>query len=454
MPPTPQPNRPQTCAFKKPNGNFCKRPASGRDKYCWQHAPWSWHRIGALLRRRQTIVGIIITGVALVIGHYWPSKPTPVFVTTEEGDVFQKAPQSEFERELSRSANSLKTVAKEYFSAAENDFAAQNYGSAAQNYANSIAEIPTLSAYLNEGLVYLDLSDRTNAETAFQKGLQLSRDQQDKGFEIGFRDNLGLIYLHEGKPKLAMETLKQALEASLQLGSPPGQAFAQTYLGELYERQGKFDDAISTLQDARDASTDPRLADIHLRAIGLLAISHLGRNGRGDVDLAQQILEEQFCPKTAQLGLHLAHAMCLDNLGAIALTQKKYEDASKSFSSAYALYKQYGSQDGQAASLDFTAEECIAFGKLAEALNDSKEAYDLYVKTGEPHGQANSLINMADVREAEHNSPEALRLLQQALPLAEQTGDSPMKAGILQLVESIKRDEGAASENRPVAAEN
>lgn len=390
--------------------------------------------------RRPSFLAIGLAIASLLIGHYWPSKTTLELVTSRQGDLVQKAPQSEFDEELNRSADNLKTEAREYFRAAENDFAAQNYARAAKNYASSIAAIPTLSGYLNEGLVYLDLSDRTNAEAALQKGLQMSRDQQNNGFEVGFLDNLGLIYLHEGKPNVAMDTLQQALAASVQLESLPGQAFALTYIGELYEREGKYDDAISSLQNAIEISTDRRLEDIHLRAIGLLGVSHLGRNGPGDVDLAQQIVQEQFCPKTKQSGFRLAQALCFDNLGAISLRQGNYPGAMHSFSSAYDLYKQAGSSDGQAASLNSTATALMALGKFPESLTASTEAYELYVRTGEPHGQAISLINMANARADQHNIPEALQLLRRALPLAEQTGNSEMKTGILQLIQRIKSE--------------
>lgn len=223
--PGPPPRK--SCAGTKRNGEPCKRLAPSREEYCWQHAQGLWRKIRAL-PRRQVFVGVCLPVVLFIAGvliQLWLPKPTTLEqVTSRQGEPLQKAPQSEFDREVNRSADNLKRTATEYFDAAEDDAKGQDYKGASENYAKSIAAIPTMAAYLNQGLSYLNLSDRPRAEAAFQNGIQMSRDEQNKAFEVAFLDCLGSVYLHEGQPSAALDTLQQALTVGRQPGLHTGKS--------------------------------------------------------------------------------------------------------------------------------------------------------------------------------------------------------------------------------------
>jgi tetratricopeptide (TPR) repeat protein len=387
-------------------------------------------------------LGILIAFVGILVAHYWPPKPVALEqVIGKQGELVQKAPQSEFDREVASSAENLKKIATSYFQAAENDFQAQEYKAAAQNYAQSITAIPTMSAYLNEGIVLLNLSDRANAEDAVVKGLKISRDDGNKTFEVAFLNILGVIYIHDGKLSTALDTLRSSQQVAGQIGYLPGQILASDYIGEVYERQRNYDAAITVLRGAASSSTDPRLVRLHARALLMLGVSYLGRNGKGDIERARRIFEEQACPIFQQLGDTLGQALCYDNLGSIAHEQGDDEKAIESFSAAYKLYVRMDSIDGQAASQFLRGELFLSQGSYSEALEACGLANDLLLRSKELQRRAEALVCMARAHRGKRNYRDALDEFLRAMKLYRRLQDQPAEAEISALMTETRQQQ-------------
>jgi hypothetical protein len=87
------------------------------------------------------------------IGKDLFTNPVVGSVPGRHGEFTQKATLTGFERELKEASDENERKARDYFKAAEHDIIAQRYPDAAINYQKSINLLPTMSGYLNLGIV-------------------------------------------------------------------------------------------------------------------------------------------------------------------------------------------------------------------------------------------------------------------------------------------------------------
>jgi len=309
-----------------------------------------------------------------------------------KGEVFQKATESGFEKELKDAADELKAKAKHYFEAAEEDFKPGSYEDAARNYQKSIDLLPTMSAFLNAGLAWFYVSSYTEAEQVFLAGLQLAREKEAEKFKGVFLGNIGIVYQLQGKLKEGLEAHQEALEIDKKIGDPLDQANQLGNIGIVFHLEGKLEEALETYQQA---------LKIHKK-----------------------------------IGNLLGQANNLCNIGNIYYQQGILEKALETYQQTLEIHKKVGNPLGQATILGNIGNVYSDQGMPEEGVNVYQQALEIYERIGNSLGQANQLNNIGVFYEEQNKLDEALRYYQQARGIFERI-ETPLGLNIAE--DNIKR---------------
>jgi len=154
-------------------------------------------------------------------------------------------------RELQSAAPNLREQARSYFIAGHSAYESQLYELAAKNFAQSSSVVPSKSAYLNEGLAWMQGRVLEEAETAFNKGRDLSRNSRDEHFEAYFLNSLAAVY-HDldrlEEEMTAARRAKQICEARTDLRCV---ALSWHRIGDVLYHQRKYTESLNALSSAR-----------------------------------------------------------------------------------------------------------------------------------------------------------------------------------------------------------
>jgi len=127
--------------------------------------------------------------------------------------------------------------------------------------------------YLNLGHIYLGQGKINTALTILEKADQIAPNN------LHTLASLGMVYWELDKPQEALKVLGQALDSNPE--SPEDLGWVFSNLAEVYERLGKYDDAIEASKKALEIDYDDPLANFILglsydaKGDGLNAISHM-----------------------------------------------------------------------------------------------------------------------------------------------------------------------------------
>ena len=286
------------------------------------------------------------------------------------GEVILKATSAQFKKELDEAASELANEAEIYFNAAERDFKARRYSDAAVNYQRSIDAIPTMSAYLNFGILLFHISDLPQALDACLSGIRIARSKGAREMEAVFLDILAIIYANKGEPDNALKLLNEALKINKQTGNQLAQARDLGNIGVVYKIIGNLKEALNSYEEAYKIFKQVR-------------------------DLSNQ-------------------AVSLSNIGIIYSQQGKHKEALKFHFEALEINKRLNNPLSSARDLGNIGVEYRIQGKLDEALKYYNAALKIEEQYGHQLGQANQLANIGIVYSEQGENSEALKILESA----------------------------------------
>ena len=226
------------------------------------------------------------------------------------------------------------------------------------------------------GAARFDLGELAGARAAFERALDLGREDADDLLVARATNNLGAIANVRGERERALAMYGLALVAYQRLGDARG-------LAETYHNMAISHRHLGMLDRAED---DERRAIEFARAAGagsvrLLALARLGRAeislAHGDARLAEAAamrVAEEF----ATLPDPIQQAGALRLAGEACVAQRKLTDARRLLDDALVLAKVYGSALDEAEILRTSAKEWNASGKVDRALEDATEALRLF----------------------------------------------------------------------------
>jgi tetratricopeptide (TPR) repeat protein len=330
--------------------------------------------------KRVSLLFTTVLSLAIVLVVNITKDVPPAFETAQgpKGEALQKATASGFDRELEDAAAELKTKAKRFFDAAEAEFKPGSYEDAAKSYQKSIDLLPTMSAYLNAGISWYNISKFPEAEQAFLAGLQLAREKEDEKFEGNFLGNIGIVYRNQGKLEAALKSHQEALEIDRKIGNPLGEAADLGNIGNVYYQQGKLEAALKSYRESLEIDK--------------------------------------------KIGNPLGEATALGNIGLVYQDQGKLEAALQSYRESLEIHRKIGNPLGEAAALGNIGVVYRNQGKLNEALEAYQQALEIDRKIGNPLGEANALGNIGNVYFDQGKLDDALRSMQQAREIFKRIG--------------------------------
>jgi tetratricopeptide (TPR) repeat protein len=166
------------------------------------------------------------------------------------GTQLQKATQTGFERELTEEATEQRKQAEHHFRLGEERFAVHRYQEAGEQYQLSIAFLPTMSAFMNLGLSWYNISNYSHAKAVFLNGLEKAQAKKSPSYESAFVNNIGLVYKEQGQLEAALASHQAALKIFKELDHSLGQARTLGNIGLVYNQQGQFEAALASHQAA------------------------------------------------------------------------------------------------------------------------------------------------------------------------------------------------------------
>ena len=212
---------------------------------------------------------------------------------------------------------------------------------------------------------------------------------------------------------------------------------ASTVFRYLYT-SGHFPEATIIDNCARQAArlTGDRAAEAHaLNGLGLVdqqqgryqqAVSHL----------------QQALALYRETGDRLGEARVLNNLGGTVLQKGSYRQAASHFQQALALYRETGDLVGQARALANLGVIDERQGRYQQANSFNQQALALYLETGDRRGEARTLENLGVVDGRQGHYGQAVSHIQQALVLSRETADRPGEAHMLANLGEIELGQG------------
>ncbi len=254
------------------------------------------------------------------------------------------------------------------------------------------------------GNCYLSLCDFEKAKSYYKDLLKLSerKDLRNiyslvtifaRSVSLG---NMGLVYMYQGKLKLALEHFQQALDIDREICNKKGVASDLGNMGLVYRIQGKLEEALEHHQQA---------LNVH-REIG-------SKEGVAN-----------------QLG----------NMGIVYRIQGKLEEALENYQQALNVHREIGSKEKVANDLGNMGNVYQIQGKLKEALEHYQQALDIDWEIGNKEGVANQLNNMGILYRTQGKLKEALNKFKESLEIFKTLGVSGNIEETIEIIKDLEEE--------------
>ena len=249
-----------------------------------------------------------------------------------------------------------------------------------------------------------------------QKALAVARRNADPAAEAYARRDLGVAYERQGRYHDALASLDAALAIFRRLGDLSGQARSLTSIGVIHHRQGRYPKALRCHREA--LAIHRRLGDRNGEARSLnnlgVAYQRQARYAR-----AQECYQDSLAI-FEELDDRRIHAAILTNLGVVHERQHQYSAALACQEESLSVFREGGDLDGQATSLNNLGRVYRALGRHRDALARHREALAICVHLGERLTQGECLREIGSSRYALGQPQRAEAYWRQALAIFEE----------------------------------
>lgn len=210
-----------------------------------------------------------------------------------------------------------------------------------------------------------------------------------------------------------------ARDVAVRAADRAGQAQAQSYLGTIDWRQGRYEQAAEQLRQALEL----------FRAIGdrsgeARVLTNLGAIDwhQGRYEPAAAALWQAF-ELFRSTGDRSGEARVLGNLGLLDLQQAEYERAADRYTQAIAVFRDTDDRTGEAWALCNLAYTDAQLDHLTRAVEHLQIALTIFRETSDRSGEANALNELGEVLFTQGNVDQARAAHTEAIELAGQIGD-------------------------------
>lgn len=214
------------------------------------------------------------------------------------------------------------------------------------------------------GIYHVHTSDYAQAMTAFQQGLQLAQQINDRELETMLVNNLGVVYNMAGNFTQALHCFEQTVAISQKLGERNAAGLALINLAETYHLLGEWEEAKAQIGQA--------LALYHDMGYQLYEAKAWGRLGRiahaaGNAVMARSYLEHAL-QMVEKAGFERVQADFQTDLGHVLLSLQHFAEAEHAYRQALAGWQQAGTRQAAWRAQAGLAQLALLQGQPAVAL--------------------------------------------------------------------------------------
>ncbi|WP_320773113.1 AfsR/SARP family transcriptional regulator [Streptomyces sp. CRN 30] len=260
---------------------------------------------------------------------------------------------------------------------------------------------------------------------------------------------LGFVYWRQGRYEQAASHYHQALNLFRRTGSQDGQAQMLPHLALVYWRRGDHELAVDHSLQALDMSRRIGNHDAQLHAQTCLGLAYW-RQGhfKQAIDHLRQALH-----LSVHLGDLANQAYALNIMGLSFCRQGHYQQAADHHRQALDLFVRLGDGADRAYALTFLGSVFRRQGHYQQAADHHRQALDLFVRLGDRVGQAYTLSSLGLVLCRQGHHQQAADHHRRALDLSLQTGYRPCETEALNGLGEALQASGRTAEARTRHAE-
>jgi len=258
--------------------------------------------------------------------------------------------------------------------------------------------------------------ERDAAISAFQTAIQQYQQLDRPAAKAQALKSLGNFFDSQSRFHDAIDCQQQSLSIYREIGDRDGEARSLNNLGNAYDALGQYPQAIDYHQQSLAIEREIGNRDGEASTLNNLgnAYTHLGQYPQA-IDFYQQSLKIK-----REMGIHEGEAtFVLGNLGNAYDALGHYPQAIDLYQQSLAIFREIGDRAGEANSLVGIGNAYTHLGQYPQAIDFHQQSLKIEREIGRRSGEANSLFNLGHALAHLDQHYEALQNYQQALTLYE-----------------------------------
>jgi len=259
------------------------------------------------------------------------------------------------------------------------------------------------------------------------------------------------IYIEKDMYDNALACLKKLKQVAEDTGDIKWKAIALNNIGELFKSQGKYTDALKTLEEAKKIAEEVGgRAGLNVKA-GIYNNMALVYESKKDYPGAIDYYKDA-ARINRQIGDLKGTLINLNNVAEIYRIQERFPEALKYYEESLKIAEQLGKINLKSSILNNSGLVYDRQRNYSEALKRYEEALKISEHLGNKSLNLKCLHNIGTIRQSQGKYQEALKLFNEALRIAEQIGDVKTKEIILNYIrlnsekKSVKQGMGSETE--------
>lgn len=301
--------------------------------------------------------------------------------------------------------------------------------------------------------------ERELAIDYFQRASALQKEFGSKLDLVDTLNQLGQLYVFQGRGEEAIELHQEALAIAKEIGDRFGEGNSLTYLGNVYNILGEYHQSVQLYQQSLTiameigdlfalASSFSNLANAYIclgqyqqalqlyeqslqiaREIGDRTVERncLGNLGGVYHSLGQYQQALNFCEQsleiTREIGDKKGEGNGLGNLGNVYSSLRQYEQALDFYQQSLKIAREIGDKRGEGICIGSLGNVYFLLGNYQEALTFFQQSLQIFQEICDRSGEVNSLSNIGKAYFFMEQYERAIQLYKQSLNIANEIGD-------------------------------
>ena len=296
----------------------------------------------------------------------------------------------------------------------------------------------SLQDYIGQGAERYKVSDFRGALDAWQKGLALANNIDNKQAIFIFLNFIGLVYNNLGDYPKALSYYEQSLKISKEIGDKKAEGMIQGMIASSYNNLRDYPKALSYYEQSLNISRevgDKKSEGQTLSGIGLIYIA------LRDYPKALSYYEQSL-KISNEVGDKNGERMILGGIGIIYNQLGDYPKAVSYYEQSLKINREIGDRKGEGMTLGIIGTVYNSLGDSSKALSYHEESLKVSREVADRNGEGMGLGNIAAVYSNLGDYPKALAYYDQALKVKRESGDKNGQGMILNDIGIVYNSKG------------